>query len=119
VTLAEVEGGDVVVINTGRVGLVRSAYWGDDFVDEGLLFARVGDLADRSTASNNEANPHGSLPISASLVLFGGGAGMLGQRVAEGFGRPTADVISPSVISDDFPIGELATGPCIGLRVAH
>lgn len=119
VVQAEIDGGDVVVIKNGSVGLVRSAYWGEDISDEDSLLARMTDLVERSIASHNEANPMGPLNVHAPLVLLGAGADVLGDRLAQAAGRMPASVNAPLDVPEDLPMGELAANVGMALRAVH
>jgi hypothetical protein len=69
VVQAEADGGDVIVLKGGTVGLVRSAFWGGDIVDQESLLSRVADLTDRAVASHNDAYG-GSLASDGGDVLY-------------------------------------------------
>ncbi|MEX2430793.1 MAG: hypothetical protein WD645_02605, partial [Dehalococcoidia bacterium] len=116
VVQAEVDGGDVVVIKDGGVGLVRSAYWGGDIFDEEALLARVVDLAERSVASHNEANPGSTLHAEAPAVILGAAADMLSGRVEYALGRGTARAQPPLEFHAGLPMGELAANVGMALR---
>ena len=116
VVLAESDGGDVVIIKGGTVGLVRSAYWGGDIVDQDSLLARVTDLVERSIATHNEANPAGPLGIEAPLLLAGAGAQMLGDQVARALQRTPGTFEPPLQWDGELPLEEVATNLGIVLR---
>ena len=116
VVQAESDGGDVVVIKNGTVGLVRSAFWGGDIVDQESLSARVVDLVDRAIVAHNEGNPSGPLNPQAPLLLCGAGAGLLGTQVAEAMGREPGAFEPPLDLPDDFEMNELASNLGMVLR---
>lgn len=118
VVQAEADGGDVVVIKGGTVGLVRSAFWGGDIIDQESLLSRVADLTERAIASHNDANAMGPVSVAAPLYLFGAGAEMLGDQVGETIGRPMGVFDSPLAIPADLPVGELAANLGMALRWA-
>jgi hypothetical protein len=118
VVQAEADGGDVVVIKGGTVGLVRSAFWGGDIIDQDSLLSRVADLTERAIASHNDANAMGPVSVTAPLYLFGAGAEMLGEQVGESVGRPMGTLEAPLTVPEEMPIGELAANLGMALRWA-
>ncbi len=113
---AESDGGDVVVIKNGNVGLMRSAYWGGDIIDQESLLARVVDLVERSIAAHNEGNLAGPLSSSTPVLLAGAASEMLGSRVAEAMGRPVGEFAPPLVMDESLPVGEVAANLGLVLR---
>ena len=116
VVQAEPDGGDVVVIKNGTVGLVRSAFWGGDIVDQESLSARVIDLVDRAIEAHNEGSSAGPLSPLAPLLLCGAGADLLGTQVAQAMGRESGAFEPPLELPDDFEMNELASNLGMVLR---
>lgn len=116
VVVAESDGGDVVVVKSGNVGMVRSVYWGGDIVDQESLLARVTDMVERTVAEHNNANPMGPLNVQAPLVLTGAGADLLGDSLATSLGRPTAPLEPPLALTAEMPIGEIGVNIGLALR---
>ncbi len=116
VVQAESDGGDVVILKNGTVGLVRSAYWGGDIIDQESLLARVVDLVERSVLSHNDANPAGPLDVEAPVLLAGAGASVLGNRVAEAMSRPAGAFAPPLEIVDPVPVSDVAANLGMVLR---
>ncbi|MEE8518444.1 MAG: hypothetical protein V3S98_04905 [Dehalococcoidia bacterium] len=108
VVQAESDGGDVVVVKNGAIGLIRSAYWGGDIIDQESLLARVTDLVERSVAAHNDANPSGPLSAQAPVLVAGAGAELLGDRVAEAMGRKPGRFQPPLVMQEGVSAAEVA-----------
>ena len=108
VVQAEADGGDVVVIKSGAVGIVRSAFWGDAIIDQDTLAARLTDLVERAVAAHNESNPMGPLGADAPVLVSGAGADLLEGRLAGSMGRPEGSFDTPVTLPPDFPLAELA-----------
>jgi len=107
VVQAEADGGDVVIIKSGAIGLVRSAFWGDAIVDHGTLTARLADLVERAVTAHNESNPMGPLNPNAPVLVSGAGADLLEGRLADTVERPAGDFSAPIDLPPDFPLMEL------------
>lgn len=118
VVQAEADGGDVVVIKGGTVGLVRSAFWGGDIVDQESLLSRVADLTERAIASHNDSNAMGPISAEAPVYLFGAGAELLGDEVSEAVGRAMGIFDPPLAVPNEMPVGELAVNLGMALRWA-
>ena len=113
---AESDGGDVVVVKSGAIGFVRSAFWGGGIVDHETLMARIIDLAERSIDAHNEANAGGPLNGAAPVYMAGAAAEAIRPQVAEALGRPFAEITPPLEYDSSLPAGELASNLGIVLR---
>lgn len=116
VVQAESDGGDVMVVKSGAIGFVRSAFWGGGIVDHETLMARIIDLAERSIDAHNEANPVGPLNGTAPVYLAGAAAEAIRPQVAEALGRPFAEIAPPLEYNGSLPTGELASNLGMVLR---
>ena len=113
---AESDGCDVVILKSGTIGMVQSAFWGGDIVDPETLQARVIDLVERSIAAHNEANPSGPLGAGAPIFLAGAAAEVLGDGVAEALGRSSEELEPPLNLPEDLPADELMVNLGMVLR---
>ena len=116
VVQAESDGGDVVIIKSGAIGLIRSAYWGGDIIDQESLLARIIDLVERSIAAHNDANPSGPLSAQAPVLVAGAGVEVLGDRVAEALGRAPGTFQPPLSIHEGVSVAEVAANLGMVLR---
>lgn len=116
VVQAESDGCDVVVLKGGMLGLVNSAFWGADIVDQETLSARVIDMVERSIAAHNEANPAGPIAADVPLYVVGAAGEALSPLVAEALGRPRAKLAPPLGLPADAPVGELVANLGMALR---
>ncbi|MBF8267186.1 MAG: hypothetical protein HW388_694, partial [Dehalococcoidia bacterium] len=77
---AESDGCEIVVLKEGRLGLVRSAFWGAEVIDPDTLAARVVDLVERSVATHNDGSSTGPLSGDSPIYLAGAAAEALGPQ---------------------------------------
>ena len=116
VVQAESDGCEVVVLKSGALGLVRSAFWGADVVDAETLASRVVDLVERSIASHNDSNAMGPLSSSAPVYLSGAAAEMVEPQVSDSLGRALAEMTPPLTYPQGMPLGELVVNLGMALR---
>ena len=119
VAWAAPDGCDVVITKDSIPVEHQSLFWGAEYVADTVLIDRLTEVVGRTINTFNETSPEGPLSEDAPVVVCGSPIGRdsdISIRVANNLRRLPADVASPLIYPEDFPVHDLVINMGLALR---
>ena len=115
------DGCDVVIIKDSIPMEHQSLFWGAEMVEDTVLVDRLTEVVGRTVNTFNETSPEGPLSEDVPVVVCGSPIRRdpgISARVANNLQRLTAEVASPLIYPEDFPVNDLVVNMGLVLRDA-
>ena len=113
------DGCDVVITKESIPVEHQSQFWGADLVEDTVLVDRLTDIVGRTITTFNETSPEGPLSEDVPLVVCGSPIRRdpdISMRVANNLRRLPAELASPLIFPEDFPVNDLVINMGLALR---
>ncbi len=113
------DGCDVVITKESIPVEHQSQFWGADLVEDTVLVDRLTDIVGRTITTFNETSPEGPLSEDVPLVVCGSPLKRdpdISMRVANNLRRLPAELASPLIFPEDFPVNDLVINMGLALR---
>ncbi len=113
------DGCDVVITKESIPVEHQSQIWGAELVEDTVLVDRLTDIVGRTITTFNETSPEGPLSEDVPLVVCGSPLKRdpdISMRVANNLRRHPADLASPLIFPEDFPVNDLVINMGLALR---
>ena len=113
------DGCDVVITKDSIPVEHQSLFWGAEMVEDTVLVDRLTEIVGRTVNTFNETSPEGPLSEDVPVVVCGSPIRRdpsISARVANNLQRMPAEVASPLIYPEDFPVNDLVVNMGLVLR---
>lgn len=113
------DGCDVVITKESIPVEHQSIFWGSELVEDAVLVDRLTEVVGRTINTFNETSPEGPLWEDAPLVVCGSPVRRnpdISTKVAGNLRRFAAELASPLIYPEDFPVHDLVVNMGLVLR---
>ena len=113
------DGCDVVITKESIPVEHQSMFWGAELVEDAVLVDRLTEVVGRTINTFNETSPEGPLSEEAPLVVCGSPIKRnpdISMRVADNLRRFRAELTSPLIYPEEFPVHDLVINMGLVLR---
>ena len=113
------DGCDVVITKESIPVEHQSLFWGAELVEDTVLIDRLTEIVGRTINTFNETSPEGPLSEDVPLVVCGSPIRRgpdISMKVADNLRRLPAELSSPLIYPEDFPVHDLVINMGLALR---